>query len=306
MQRYESDWFLNKEASMLLCRVITHPDATVPDKVTSEFLAWVKAQLQSTDLLHVMTVVGVLRKLLLVAKYRDVFGPAVLPLLEAVASQNISQLKFQLLYEVCMSMWLCLFNKELAATPAVKLVTTLASVARQITKEKVRRMSIASLALLAACRENRQAMIACHVDKLVASLLAQKQSDKEFIEDLQALQAALETEVNEMSSWDRYKTEALSGQLDWSPPHRSEHFWREYAGMFEENHWEVLLKLRDILQNPNSTPRALSVCCFDIGEFARYHPRAKQFVHSNHITPPPKPLTQNNAPGVCQQGAGRV
>ena len=145
MQRYESDWFLNKEASMLLCRVITHPDATVPDKVTSEFLAWVKAQLQSTDLLHVMTVVGVLRKLLLVAKYRDVFGPAVLPLLEAVASQNINQLKFQLLYEVCMSMWLCLFNKELAATPAVKLVTTLASVARQITKEKVRRMSAKEL-----------------------------------------------------------------------------------------------------------------------------------------------------------------
>lgn len=245
-----------------------------------DFLEWIKTQLQSKELLNVMIVVGVLRKLLLVVKYRDAFGPSGLPLLQAVASENIAPLKFQLLYEVCMCIWLCLYNKELAATPAVALVATLASITRQIAKEKVRRMSVASLRSLTACRENRHAMIACHVEKLATSLLSQKLTDQEYADDLQALQTALMTEITEMSSWDMYRTEVLSGQLDWSPVHRSERFWREYVGLFENNSWEILTKLQQILQSPDSSARAIAVCCFDIGEFARFHPRGKQFVLS--------------------------
>ena len=256
----------------------SHPDTTASEEVGNAFLEWIKTQLQSKELLNVMIVVGVLRKLLLVVKYRDSFGPAGLPLLQAVASQNIAPLKFQLLYEVCMCIWLCLYNKELAATPAVALVATLASITRQITKEKVRRMSVASLRSLTACRENRHAMIACHVEKLAASLLSQKLTDQEYADDLQALETALLTEVTEMSSWDMYRTEVLSGQLDWSPVHRSERFWREYVGLFEGNNWEILAKLQQILQSPDSSARAIAVCCYDIGEFARFHPRGKQFV----------------------------
>lgn len=261
----------------------SHPDTTASEEVGNAFVEWLKTQLQSKELLNVMIAVGVLRKLLLVVKYRDSFGPTGLPLLQAVASQNIAPLKFQLLYEVCMCIWLCLYNKELAATPAVALVATLASVTRQITKEKVRRMSVASLRSLTACRENRHAMIACHVEKLAASLLSQKLTDQEYADDLQALATALMTEVTEMSSWDMYRTEVLSGQLDWSPVHRSERFWREYVGLFEGNNWEILAKLQQILQSPDSSARAIAVCCYDIGEFARFHPRGKQFVHSSFV-----------------------
>lgn len=276
IRRVDSDWFLNKEASNLLRLLLCHPDTTASEEAGKDFLEWIKTQLQSKELLNVMIVVGVLRKLLLVVKYRDAFGPSGLPLLQAVASENIAPLKFQLLYEVCMCIWLCLYNKELAATPAVALVATLASITRQIAKEKVRRMSVASLRSLTACRENRHAMIACHVEKLATSLLSQKLTDQEYADDLQALQTALMTEITEMSSWDMYRTEVLSGQLDWSPVHRSERFWREYVGLFENNSWEILTKLQQILQSPDSSARAIAVCCFDIGEFARFHPRGKQ------------------------------
>jgi len=222
-----------------------------------------------------MIVVGVLRKLLVSARFRDCFAEKGLPLLQKIAANNIDPLKFQLLYEVCVCIWLCLYNKTLAATPNPTLVATLASVARQITKEKVRRMSIASLRNLAASRDNRQTMIACRVNKLVVSLLSQKLTDQEYAEDLQALDAALTTEVTEMTSWDMYRTEVLSGQLDWSPVHHSERFWREHVVRFEENKWEILNKLKEILQNPSASSVSLSVCCFDIGEFARFHPRGK-------------------------------
>jgi len=276
IRRLDSNWYLNKESSNLLRLLFCHPESNAKDEVIHTFFVWTLQELDSNELLDVMIVVGVLRKMLVAAKFRDQFAVPGLLLLEKVASHNIAPLKFQLLYEVCVCIWLCLYNKTLAATPAPTLVSTLANVARQITKEKVRRMSIASLRNLSICRENRQAMIACRVEKLVASFLSQKITDQEFSEDLQVLETVLTAEVNEMSSWDMYRTEVLSGQLDWSPVHHSERFWREHAVRFEENKWEVLNKLREILQNPDSTPTCLSVCCFDIGEFARFHPRAKQ------------------------------
>jgi len=276
IRRIDSNWYLNKESSNLLRLLITHPDANPSEDVIHTFFSWIKQELDSRELLNVMIVVGVLRKLLVNAKFRDQFGTTGLPLLQKVAETNIDPLKFQLLYEVCVCIWLCLYNKTLAATPAPTLVATLANIARQITKEKVRRMSIASLRNLSICRENRHTMIACRVEKLVVSLLSQKLTDQEYAEDLQALDTVLSTEVTEMSSWDMYKTEVLSGQLDWSPVHHSERFWREYVVLFEENKWEILRKLHDILMDPNSSPVCLCVCCFDIGEFARFHPRGKQ------------------------------
>jgi len=279
-RRIDCNWFLNKEASTLLRLIITRPGSNPSEEVIQTFFSWIKQELDSRDLLSVMIVVGVLRKLLVDSTdFREKFGPACLPLLEKVAASNIDPLKFQLLYEVCVCIWLCLYNKTLAAAPAPTLIATLTNVARQITKEKVRRMSIASLRNLSISRENRHTMIACRVEKLVASLLSQKLTDQEYGEDLQALDSVLSTEVTEMSSWDMYKTEVLSGQLDWSPVHHSERFWREYVQLFEENKWEILRKLHDILLNPNSSPVCLCVCCFDIGEFARFHPRGKQVLN---------------------------
>jgi len=271
----DSNWYLNKESSNLLRLLLCHPETNASDEVIHKFLSWIMQELDSRELLNVMIVVGVLRKLLVSAKFRDSFSERGLPLLQKIAASNIDPLKFQLLYEVCVCIWLCLYNKTLAATPAPTLVATLADVARQITKEKVRRMSIASLRNLSINRENRHTMIACRVNKLVSSFLSQKLTDQEFSEDLQALDAALTSEVTEMSSWDMYKTEVLSGQLDWSPVHHSERFWRENVVRFEDDKWETLKLLKRILQNPMSTSTCLSVCCFDIGEFARFHPRGK-------------------------------
>ena len=42
------------------------------------------------------------------------------------------------------------------------------------------------------------------------------------------------------SSFELYREEVMSGNLVWSLVHRSEKFWRENVGRFEENNFKVL------------------------------------------------------------------
>lgn len=43
------------------------------------------------------------------------------------------------------------------------------------------------------------------------------------------------------STFEMYKKEIMSGNLDWTPVHKSERFWKENAHLFEEDKYKVLL-----------------------------------------------------------------
>lgn len=43
------------------------------------------------------------------------------------------------------------------------------------------------------------------------------------------------------SSFEMYKKEIMSGNLDWTPVHKSERFWKENAHLFEEDKYKLLL-----------------------------------------------------------------
>jgi V-type H+-transporting ATPase subunit H len=103
------------------------------------------------------------------------------------------------------------------------------------------------------------------------------------------------------STFDMYKKEVMSGKLQWSPVHKSEKFWKENAAHFEDNNNELLVyvifadfllhsdssfcvcvcvciyvrsRLKKILES-GAESTTISVACFDIGEFARVHPRGR-------------------------------
>lgn len=122
--------------------------------------------------------------------------------------------------------------------------------------------------------------------------------DEDIVEDIDTLRDALAKDVLQMSSFDVYKREILSGNLEWSPVHRSEKFWcvsliylchtypnllffsnfsllrRENVARLEENQCQVLKALVEILKT-SSDGQNLSIACFDIGEFSRFHPRGR-------------------------------
>jgi len=104
---------------------------------------------------------------------------------------------------------------------------------------------------------------------------SQKQfADEDIVNDIKTLVDELSKSVVNLSTFDVYKKEINSGKLYWSPVHTSEKFWKENGHHFEENNYDLLQKLKNILTT-STDPIVLSVAAFDIGEFARLHPRGR-------------------------------
>jgi len=121
--------------------------------------------------------------------------------------------------------------------------------------------------------------------------------DQEMEGNLESLNESLQQVLHEMSSWERYKSEILSGNLEWSPVHRSEKFWKENVNRFEENDFEVLGSLVYLVQN-SKNPLILSICCHDIGEFVRFHPRGRAVASSLGVKQAIMVLMENQDPDV--------
>jgi hypothetical protein len=67
-----------------------------------------------------------------------------------------------------------------------------------------------------------------------------KWGDADLEENIETLSTALRENIADMSSFDVYKAEITSGELDWTPVHRTEKFWRDNINRFSENDNEVL------------------------------------------------------------------
>jgi V-type H+-transporting ATPase subunit H len=105
----------------------------------------------------------------------------------------------------------------------------------------------------------------------------QNWEDPDIPELLTWLEDELRAHIAELSSFDVYKKEVLSGSLDWTPMHTSEQFWRENVGHFEEKDFQILRVLVKLLE-AGREPRTLAVACHDLGHFITYYPGGKGIV----------------------------
>lgn len=94
---------------------------------------------------------------------------------------------------------------------------------------------------------------------------------------LESLGESLREQAVSLSSWDKYKKEVLSGQLDWGPMHSSELFWRANVGAFEDKDFQLLRVLLKLLETSRE-PRTLAVAASDVGRFVEYHPHGRFIV----------------------------
>jgi len=186
------------------------------------------------------------------------------------------QSNIQVLYQATNCLWLLSYNENIRKhmTDPV-LVSNLCEVVKQISKEKVVRMCLATLHNVLNLGENNEMMISSGLMRVLNVFANKKWGDEDIESDIKALQVTLEKKVNDLSSFDMYKNELLSKKLDWtSPCHRSERFWRSNVMRFDEEDNRCLRILKQILEEEQN-PRVLAVACWDIGEFVRYHPRGK-------------------------------
>ena len=97
-----------------------------------------------------------------------------------------------------------------------------------------------------------------------------------------------------MSSFDVYKKELMGGKLEWSPCHKSEHFWKDNYKAFEAGDCAPIKQLISLLGTDE--PTTLAVACSDISKFIEAHPEGRRLMtqfgakqqtmgllqHSNH------------------------
>ncbi|MCO5613019.1 hypothetical protein L7F22_067292 [Adiantum nelumboides] len=198
--------------------------------------------------------------------------------LTPLISPASSQQHIQLLYEATLCMWLLSFNDAAVdAISATNALPRLIDVARTSSKEKVVRVAILTLINLVNKDNFVSKMVDLGLPKVVQSLKLQAWTDEDLIEGLSALEGSLKVSIKTLSSFDKYKQEVLSGNLDWSPMHKDPTFWRENIHKFEDHDFQVLRILVTMLDTSKDA-KTLAVCCQDVSQFVQAHPSGRQIL----------------------------
>lgn len=214
----------------------------------------------------------------------------------------------QLLYVVLVVVWSLSYTPECAAKlgAAAGLLPKLVDILKTVGKEKVVRVTCASLRNLLPVGVCAQDMIGAGVMKALSNLQQRKWADEDVKADVDFLLDSLASHLKSMSSWDVYAKEArrrppppaaaarralrqetspaprlpraqvASGRLEWSPSHKSDHFWKDNFKAFEASDCATLKQLVACLSS--SDPTTLAVACHDVGEFIKTHPEGRRLV----------------------------
>ena len=116
-----------------------------------------------------------------------------------------------------------------------------------------------------------------HLDALVSAGKHKQVGDVEFENDVKGLLELLNTNHQELSTFERYAAELASGELSWGIVH-TEKFWKENCRFMESNDWATLKQLIAFLAHPSEEVQCIAL--YDLGEFARFFPNGRIVVKS--------------------------
>jgi V-type H+-transporting ATPase subunit H len=92
--------------------------------------------------------------------------------------------------------------------------------------------------------------------------------------DAKALNKLLHDNYKEMSRWDLYENEVLSGNLEWGILH-NETFFKQNCRKLEGKNGDFNLLKHLIALVSSDDEDVASVACYDIGEFVRHYPNGR-------------------------------
>jgi len=197
--------------------------------------------------------------------------------------QQPSNRDLQLVYEALFCCWLLSYNPVVAENDftGTTIILNCVRLLREVDKEKVRRVGLAMLRNLSGKAEYDEAMIHAGFWKLIVQFSVKRWGDEDIVNDVHFLLERMESKMIDMTTFDRYKQELLSGQLEWSPAHKSEKFWKENYTRFNEKDYELVGILGALLKADE--PQTAAIACHDLGEFSRFHPNGRKIIHERQI-----------------------
>ena len=147
-------------------------------------------------------------------------------------------------------------------------------------KEKTTRLLLSTL--LNIFVPNRSSLfpvaVSARLPTLLETIKSRHLTDQDLLEDLTQLSDMLNEYTSSQTTFDEYSSEVLAGHLRWSPPHKSEKFWRENAyKILTENKGELPQKLSEILSKSWDNDRqVLAIACNDVGWLVKQCPEKRE------------------------------
>jgi V-type H+-transporting ATPase subunit H len=199
----------------------------------------------------------------------------------------------QLLYLVGFNIWLLSYHKAIAGKlKEAGVIKKLVAVVKVNVMEKVIRISFAILRNFLDHNVDafNEDMIGHGLVPVVETLQKRKFKDPDITQDMGRIVEVLYETIRNMSTFEKYSVEVTTGALTFNnPAHKNEVFWRENITQFEAKNFALvaqLIKWADVqppgtYSGPGAAEReesAREVACFDLGEFARFHPEGKKVV----------------------------
>lgn len=102
-----------------------------------------------------------------------------------------------------------------------------------------------------------------------------EEMDLEELEDVSELRERLTKTIQTMSNFDEYLAELQTGELEWSPYHKSALFWKNNSSKLEENDNECLKLLFQILHHSKNA-NTLLVCLNDVQNYLSCRPNSNK------------------------------
>lgn len=173
-----------------------------------------------------------------------------------IAPTHSNNLTIQLHYYSLMLIWVLTFDAKIAQEITTNYLSSflqLLKLVRVTIKEKIIRLCVAIILQCCSVQVKNHRQVVKHLLLLgdglsaITTLSERKFSDDELKQDINTLREILESEYQELSSFDEYVAELDSKLLCWSPPHIDNGFWAEHIDKFKEHNWKLLRELMAIL-----------------------------------------------------------
>jgi len=234
----------------------------------------------------------------------------------------------QTLYVCGFCVWLLTFNDRLMESlKTAEIVTTLVEIVQSVTREKVVRICFSCLQNLLLkdadtepdeeekekndTKVNRASakksykfaedMVGQQLHKVVQGLMSRKWKDTDLTDSMRLVDKRLRVVLRKLSSFEMYTAEALSGKLNRRSPVHTEDFWRSNFREFEGRNWRFVRKIISFLDEKKYDDETLEMACFDLGEFARFHPDGRRVIKRLHGKSRVMMLMNSDNSGVAKQ-----
>lgn len=194
----------------------------------------------------------------------------------------------QIQYQTIFAIWLMTFDEHIAEKLQIEfhIIQALQEVAKSAIKEKIIRICISTWRNLLAKSPDRSVpvMVGSKLLEYLESISEGKLADEEVAADVAVLKEELVHAYQSLNSFDEYASEVKSGVLEWSPPHKSELFWKDNASKLAENDLEILRILGRLL-DPANDAKVLAIAASDIGMYVTHHSLGRQNIEKAGIKP---------------------